>query len=59
MLPEQSILRLWLLSLTLLLCSTQAIKGDVFQLPEGLVSLEFVEIGAPANPPDHNGRNPP
>ena len=30
--------------------------ADVFAMPEGLVSLAFVEVGSPGNPPDTNGR---
>jgi hypothetical protein len=31
-------------------------RADVFQLPEGLQSLETVVVGDPGNPPDDNGR---
>ncbi|MFM8172586.1 MAG: formylglycine-generating enzyme family protein [Pirellulaceae bacterium] len=30
-------------------------KADVFQMPEGLTSLQFVEVGDPGNAPDSNG----
>ncbi|MFM7593231.1 MAG: SUMF1/EgtB/PvdO family nonheme iron enzyme, partial [Isosphaeraceae bacterium] len=29
--------------------------ADVFQMPDGLNSLEFVEVGGPGNQPDKNG----
>jgi len=31
------------------------LRADVFQMPAGLQSLEFVEVGDPGNAPDENG----
>jgi len=47
---------LMVFTLLIAILSLRSSSGDVFQLPSGLVSLEFVEVDAPANPPDHNGR---
>ena len=35
--------------------STAVLRGDVFKMPPGLKSLEFVEVGDPGNKPDQNG----
>jgi len=44
-----------LLFFCLLSPQTKFLAADVFQLPSGLTSLEFVDIGNPDNPPDRNG----
>lgn len=40
---------------TVLLGITVPARSDVFQMPTGLKSLEFVEVGNPGNKPDQNG----
>jgi hypothetical protein len=45
-----------LLTCCLSLAAAPALRADVFQMPSGLRSLEFVEVGDPGNPPDQNGR---
>ena len=46
------------ISLSLLATVTAAspAAADVFAMPEGRVSLAFVEVGSPGNPADANGR---
>ena len=44
------------MSFLILICITAALQAqDVFQMPDGLTNLEFVDVGDPGNPPDTNG----
>lgn len=44
------------MSFLILICITAALQAqDVFQMPDGLTNLEFVDVGDPGNLPDTNG----
>ena len=45
----------FLLSVFAVLGVLESASADVFQMPEGLISLQFVEVGYPGNAPDGNG----
>jgi len=45
----------WLLTPCLVLGLVGPLRADVFQMPPGLKSLEFVEVGDPGNAADKNG----